>query len=98
MGHPAHKDLNRLLLAEPIILVLAKNTDLPSNRCLLGVLTPTGQKQWRLIVMRKPVAEFMITAQLVMASLAVLAQQPAVSGQQQYADLGVCKLAGGGEI
>ena len=46
--------------------------------------------------MRKPIIEFIITAQLVMASLAGLAQQPTANGQQQYADLGACKLAGGG--
>lgn len=48
--------------------------------------------------MRKPVVAVIIAAHLVAASLAGLAQQPATSGQQQYADLGVCKLTGGGEI
>ena|SRR5271154_2207013 len=48
--------------------------------------------------MRKPVVELIITVQLVVASFATLAQQPNANGQQQYADLGACKLAGGGEI
>src|SRR5271154_4375826 len=48
--------------------------------------------------MRKPVVELIITVQLVVASFATLAQQPNAAGQQQYADLGACKLAGGGEI
>lgn len=48
--------------------------------------------------MRKPVVYFIIAAQLVVGSLAGLAQQRAANGQQQYADLGACKLAGGGEI
>ena len=48
--------------------------------------------------MQKPVVGFIIAAHLVAASLAGLAQQPAANAQQQYADLGACKLAGGGEI
>jgi homoserine O-acetyltransferase/O-succinyltransferase len=48
--------------------------------------------------MRKPVVGFIIAAHLVAASLAGLAQQPVANAQQQYADLGACKLADGGEI
>src|SRR5271155_846957 len=48
--------------------------------------------------MRKPVVALIIAAHLVAASLAGQAQRPATSGQQQFDDLGTCKLAGGGEI
>jgi homoserine O-acetyltransferase/O-succinyltransferase len=48
--------------------------------------------------MRKSIVAFIVTAQLVVASLVSLAQQTAANGQQQYADLGVCELAGGGRI
>lgn len=48
--------------------------------------------------MRKHVVRSIITAYLVMSSFIGMAQPPAAHGQQQYADLGVCKLAGNGEI
>lgn len=48
--------------------------------------------------MRKPAVKFIITAYLLMFWLAGMAQPAAADGQQQYADLGTCKLAGGGEI
>lgn len=48
--------------------------------------------------MRKHVVKSIITAYLVMSSFTGVAQPPAAHVQQRYADLGVCKLAGGGEI
>jgi len=48
--------------------------------------------------MRRPIVHFMMIAQLVVICAACQPQQSAAAGQQQYADLGVCKLAGGGEI
>src|SRR5271168_5196983 len=47
--------------------------------------------------MRMTVVQLIVTVQLVVASLVGLAEQRA-NGQQQYADLGVCELAGGGQI
>jgi homoserine O-acetyltransferase len=68
------------------------------NINLLGSTNPIGEYEWRLVLMRKPVVELIITAHLVVASFAGLAQQPAANGQQQHSNLGACKLAGGGEI
>jgi homoserine O-acetyltransferase/O-succinyltransferase len=48
--------------------------------------------------MRTTVIAAIIITYLAVASLACLAQQPAANAQQQYADLGACKLANGGEI
>ena len=48
--------------------------------------------------MRKPEILFIFTACLVASSLDGLSQQPHADGQQQHADLGTCKLAGGGQI
>jgi len=47
--------------------------------------------------MRMTIVQLIVTVQLVVASLVGLAEQRA-NGQQQYADLGVCELAGGGQI
>jgi homoserine O-acetyltransferase len=52
----------------------------------------------RLIVMLRPLVEFIVAAQLVLASFAGMAQPPAADGRQQYADLGICELVGGGQI
>jgi homoserine acetyltransferase len=48
--------------------------------------------------MRNSRAESIMIAFVVVASLTDHAQQSAAHDQQQYADLGTCKLAGGGEI
>jgi homoserine O-acetyltransferase len=48
--------------------------------------------------MPKPVALFIITAYLVASCLAGRAQQPGADGPKKHANLGACKLAGGGEI
>jgi homoserine O-acetyltransferase len=49
-------------------------------------------------MLRKPIVHFIVTAQLVVVCVAGLAEQPPADGQQQYVDLGACKLAGGGEV
>jgi homoserine O-acetyltransferase len=48
--------------------------------------------------MRKTVIQFIITGSFVVASLSTPAQTSVGNGQQEYADLRTCKLAGGGEI
>jgi homoserine O-acetyltransferase len=47
--------------------------------------------------MRKPVVEFIIAC-FVVASFSGRGEQPSAHSLQQFADLGVCKLTGGGEI
>ncbi len=48
--------------------------------------------------MRKPDHRFVLAVFLSLAALAGPAQQPPMDGQQQFADLGTCKLVGGQEI
>jgi homoserine O-acetyltransferase/O-succinyltransferase len=48
--------------------------------------------------MRKCASSFVLALFLVVATLAGLAQQPPVDGQQQFADIGTCKLASGQNI
>jgi homoserine O-acetyltransferase/O-succinyltransferase len=48
--------------------------------------------------LRKSAINILVTAFLALASLAGLAQRPVANGEQQYANLGVCKVTGGGGI
>src|SRR5271154_2778149 len=48
--------------------------------------------------MRNLVVNSIIAASLVISCVTGMAQSAASLGQQQYAELGTCKLAGGGEI